>query len=285
MTSLGLLIRYGLVILTTGLVSACFNNDSNNNDTSLLSLALTDGAIDFAEAVNIDITGIELKSQNTTHVFSFATRRINLLTLQGSQSESLLTDEVLPVGDYQWLRLQVDSASIVLSADGGEIPLTIPSSDQTGFKLVSGFTLPVNGSASFTIDFDVRKSVVMTGPENNRAYKLKPTMRLMNNIEAGHLAGSINGSLCEPESSMAVYVFDGFDAEVDDEGSSHSPVATSLVSDSFDYEVGFLIEGDYTLALACNADVDFAESDDDVNFIAEQNATVVAKVAREYPFN
>ena len=285
MTSLGLLIRYGLVILTTGLVSACFNNDSNNNDTSLLSLALTDGAIDFAEAVNIDITGIELKSQNTTHVFSFATRRINLLTLQGSQSESLLTDEVLPIGDYQWLRLQVESASIVLAADGGEIPLTIPSSDQTGFKLVSGFTLPVNGSASFTIDFDARKSVVMTGPENNRAYKLKPTMRLMNNIEAGHLAGSINGSLCEPESSMAVYVFDGFDAEVDDEGSSHSPVATSLVSDSFDYEVGFLIEGDYTLALACNADVDFAESDDEVNFIAEQNATVVAKVTREYPFN
>ncbi len=267
----------------TCLISGCLS-DNNNDNSSHLSLALTDGAIDFAEQVNLTVTGVELKSNSDNPSFTFPARTINLLSLQGSQSETLFTDEELPAGEYQWLRLMVDSASIVLEADGGEILLTIPSSDQTGFKLVSGFTLPSNTNANFTLDFDVRKSITVSGPVNNLSYKLRPTMRLVNNIEVGHIQGTVNGTLCDVEASMAVYAYENHDAVVDDEGSDNPPVTSSLVSNSFDYEIGFLTAGNYTIALTCMADDDTALADEAIIFIAVQNVLVAANQTDHYSF-
>jgi len=273
------------IVISSCLLAGCFGSDSDdNNGDSRLTLSLTDGAIDFAEQVNLEISGIELHSSEGTHSVTFAPRTINLLSLQGSQSTALFTDEVLPAGEYQWLRLTVDSASIVLEADGSEIPLTIPSGNQSGFKLVSGFTLPSNASADFTLDLDVRKSITVSGSINNLSYKLRPTMRLMNNIEAGHLAGSVDGTLCETEASMAVYVYDDHGATVDDEGSANPPVASSLVSDAFDYEIGYLVTGNYTIALTCMADEDLAMTDEAITFLGIQDVTVIAKKTADYPF-
>jgi len=265
------------------LLSGCFS-ENNTDNSSRLSLALTDGAIDFAEQVNLTVSGVELKSNSDNPSFTFPARTINLLSLQGSQSETLFTDEELPAGEYQWLRLIVDSASIVLEADGGEILLTIPSGDQTGFKLVSGFTLPSNTNANFTLDFDVRKSITVSGSANNLTYKLRPTMRLVNNIEVGHIQGSVNGTLCDAEASMAVYAYENHDAVVDDEGSDNPPVTSSLISDSFDYKIGFLTAGNYTIALTCMADDDTALADEAIIFIAEQNAAVTANQTGSFPF-
>jgi hypothetical protein len=272
------------MIISSCLLAGCAGSDNDDSD-SRLTLSLTDGAIDFAEQVNLEISGVELKSNSDVHTFNFDPRTINLLDLQGSQSEALFSDEVLPAGDYQWVRLKVESASIVLTADGGELPLTIPSADQTGFKLVSGFTLPANASANFTLDFDVRKSITVTGPTNNLSYKLRPTMRLVNNIEIGHLGGSVEGTLCDAEANMAVYAYEGHDATVNQEGSENSPVASSLVSEALDYEIGYLVTGNYTITLACIADIDTVDmSDDNVSFIGTQNATVTAKQTGSYSF-
>jgi len=280
--------RLFAILISSSLLAGCFASDSDSNEEdSRLTLSLTDGAVDFAEQVNLEITGVELKSNNDTHSFTFPTRTINLLDLQGSQSTALFTDEVLPAGDYQWVRLMVESASVVLTVDGGEIPLTIPSADQNGFKLVSGFTLPSNASADFTLDLDVRKSITVTGSGNSLSYKLRPTMRLMNNISAGHIAGTVDGTLCNAETtaSMAVYAYDDFDATVDQEGSDNPPVASSLVSEALDYEIGYLVEGNYTIALACFDTVDTVDSIEEVvTFIGAQDVTVIAKKTGDYSF-
>ncbi len=277
--------RFFAILFFSSLLAGCFASD-NNEENSRLTLSLTDGAVDFAEQVNLEITGVELKSTSDTHSFTFPARTINLLDLQGSQSTALFTDEVLPAGDYQWVRLMVESASIVLTANGGEIPLTIPSADQNGFKLVSGFTLPANASADFTLDLDVRKSITVTGSGDSLNYKLRPTMRLMNNIAAGHIAGTVDGTLCNAgTASMAVYTYDGFGATVDQEGSDNPPVASSLVNDALDFEIGFLVEGNYTIALACITTVDTAESiEEEVTFVGAQDATVIAKQTETYSF-
>jgi hypothetical protein len=276
------------IVISTCLLAGCFNSDDNDSaGESSLTLSLTDGAIDFATQVNLEISGVELKSNSEAHTFDFEPRTINLLDLQGSQSEVLFSDEVLPAGDYQWVRLKVERASIVLTADGAELPLTIPSADQTGFKFVSGFTLPANASADFTLDFDVRKSITVTGNINNLSYKLRPTMRLVNNIEVGHLAGDVVGTLCDAEASMAVYAYDGHDATVGQEGSENPPVASSLVSEALDYEIGYLVTGEYTIAVACITDIDTVDFDDDVedvSFIGTKNATVTAKKTVSYSF-
>ena len=274
------------IVIFSCLLAGCFASDDNDSPgDSTLTLSLTDGAIDFADQVNLEISGVELKSNNEVHTFDFDTRTINLLDLQGSQSEALFTDEVLPAGDYQWVRLKVESASIVLTANGGEIPLTIPSADQSGFKLVSGFTLPANSSADFTLELDVRKSIAVTGQMDNLSYTLRPTMRLVNNIEIGHLAGSVEGTLCDAEASMAVYAYDDHDATVGQEGSDNPPVASSLVSAALDYEIGYLVTGNYTITVACIDDMDTVDvSDEDVSFIGTQNATVNANQTGSYSF-
>lgn len=274
------------IVISSCLLAGCFASDDNDSTgDSNLTLSLTDGAIDFAEQVNLEISGVELKSNSEVHTFNFDTRTINLLDLQGSQSEALFSDEPLPAGNYQWVRLIVESASIVLTADGGEVPLTIPSGDQSGFKLVSGFTLPANASADFTLDLDVRKSITVSGPSNNLSYKLRPTMRLVNNIEIGHLAGAVEGTLCDAEASMAVYAYNDHDTTVGQEGSDNPPVASSLVSAALDYEVGYLVTGNYTITVACIADIDTVDiNDDDVSFIGTQNATVTAKQTGSYSF-
>ncbi|MEY8262629.1 MAG: DUF4382 domain-containing protein [Bermanella sp.] len=264
--------------LASGLLQGCLSNDSSDatNDSSQLSLAITDAAIDFAAEVNVVIEGIELHSDQGAHTVDFTeARTINLLALQGSESEALLTGETLPAGEYQWLRLKVESANIVLSESGAQMPLTIPSSAQSGFKLVGGFILPANGSADFTLDFDVRKSLTVNA---GSGYKLRPTIRMVNNLEVGHIGGSVEGTLCAASSSMAVYAYEGIDATMGDEGSDTAPVASSLVSDAYQYEIGFLTAGDYTVALTCFAAEDDAEvGGDELTFVVSGNVTVDSK--------
>lgn len=278
------LIMIFVLALAFGFLSAC-NNNSSSSDSVPLTLSLTDGAVDYAEQVNLAITGLEVKSQNQSYRFDFATKAINLLALQGSEVVELINDEALPSGDYQWIRLFIDQASIVLEADGSEIPLTIPSADQSGLKLISGFTLASNNPADFTIDFDLRKSLTVSGPTQNPVYKLTPAMRLINNIHAGHVSGTVNATLCETGSSMAVYAFQGVDAELNDEGSANPPIASSLVDDGFNYEIGFLIAAEYTLALTCIADQDDPLVDETFSFIAQLNASVLTKQNSQYNFD
>ncbi len=272
------------IVLATGLLQGCLSDDSS--ESSQLSLSITDAAIDFAAKVEIEVNGIEIHSNDGTYTFEFEnTRTINLLDLQGSQSESLLTNETVPAGEYQWVRLMVETATITLT-EGLTIPLTIPSSDQTGYKLVGGFTLPAHGSADFTLDFDVRKSVTVTGAGS---YKMKPTMRMVNNIEVGHIAGNVDGSLltanCDVNASLAVYAYEGLDATTGDEGSTDAPVASSLVDENFDYEIGFLTQGEYTIALTCNADSDDVEvAGDDLEFVHTANVSVDSKNTASFDF-
>jgi hypothetical protein len=65
--------------------------------------------------------------------------------------------------------------------------LIIPSSNQTNIKLISSFMLAANSSVSFTLDLDVRKSITASGPSNNLFFKLRPTMRLINNVDVAIL--------------------------------------------------------------------------------------------------
>ena len=69
----------------------------------------------------------------------------------------------------------------------------VPSGSQTGLKLVRGFTLLAGGSADFTIDFDLRKSVV--DPKGGQGMHLKPALRLIDNAQSGTITGTVAGEL------------------------------------------------------------------------------------------
>lgn len=253
-----------------------------------LSLDITDAPVDNASEVTVIFSGVDLQSANgvRTEIRYEEPKSINLLSLQGGITESLLESETLPAGDYEWIRLvldaEQDSASYIV-IDEAQYDLFIPSGAQTGLKLVNGFTVPVNGELSLTIDFDLRKSIVAPKGNPKANYFLKPALRLVDNSEVGHIAGVVASTTITENCSAAVYVYEGFDVEPGDVGGDgNEPLASALVDtdqtgvDEFEYKVAFLVAGEYTASFTCDAAMDDPEEADDLVFIGTQNVVVEA---------
>ena len=239
------------------LLTAC---DSSSTGSGTLNLNITDAPIDSAAKVVVSFSGVSIKPENgPAYDIDFVdnnneplVKTIDLLTQQGPNSEPLLVNHSLAAGHYEWLRLKVITSQMTTDSyieldNGSRHPLYIPSGDQTGLKLNRGFDISDGGAATFTIDFDLRKSVLMPN-QHSTAYKLKPTLRIVQNDNVGHISGmvganSLNDAACTG-SDYAVYVFTGDNITPDDvDGVEPDPVSTSLLSNSFEYAVGFLDAG------------------------------------------
>lgn len=262
------------------------------NPTGQLTLAITDAPVDDATAVVVEFTGLELKPSGDVPPFDIdfdSPRQIDLLALQGGTSEALISSEDVPAGEYEWVRLKVNAELGVIDSfisfdDGSMHSLFVPSGAQTGLKLVSDFVVVVDGLASYTIDFDLRKSIVYP-PGLGGDYILRPTLRLVDNAQAGSIEGSVAMSLIDDPSCSdgnAVYVFEG-DVEPNDvhDGGGINPLTSALVdldtgTGEFRYSVAFLPAGPYTVAFTCQAGDDDPETDDDIAFLDRQTVSVEA---------
>lgn len=271
-------------------VAGCINNDSSNHPQGNISLAITDAPIDNANHVYVQFSAVEIKGRETHNITFDTPIQLDLLSLQGSSSAAILNDAILPAGNYQWIRLQVDTENQLdsyIELDTAAVhELTIPSNDQSGLKIVKGFTVEENGSVDFTIDFDVRKSVV----RNNNGYLLRPTLRLLNNKDVGHIRGRVNETLLSVNCTQpVVYAFAGSVTPTDISGAASDPITTALVSYDetdmvYSYELGFLQPGTYTLGLTCEAGLDDVTLVDNISFISEQVIEVVKNSATQADF-
>ena len=280
-----------LCILVLGMLAACGDGGSGSSESQpqfgRLTLRITDSPVTSAKRVVVEFTGLEIKPKGSSgpEVFDFAPRQIDLLALDGGGSEILLSDELLPAGEYESIRLKVNagrdgSDSFIELDDGSVHPLFIPSGNQTGLKLIRGFVIGAGSTHNFTIDFDLRKSVVHP-PGLGEPYLLKPVLRMVNNLEVGTLEGTVDPALVVDGCMPAVYLFTGADVVPDDVGSATPPLATTAVNlddmtGAWRFKVAFVPAGPYTLGFTCAADDDGAETDDDVTFAAPINATVTA---------
>lgn len=275
-------------------LSACGGGggSSGSTGTGTLNLSITDAPVDDADAVVVEFTGVEIKpSGGSSFSIDFAApRQIDLLALTGGTAEIILDGEVLAAGDYEWMRLKVnateggdpmDDSYIVVG--GQTYELRIPSGDQTGLKLNRPITIPANGSTSFTIDFDLSKSIHLTGQNN---YKLRPTLRLVDNTTDGALAGTVDAGTvtaeCIPGDVGAVYVFEHAGTTPDDiniDGSDVEPVAIATVdwaNNDYSYIVAFLPAGDYTAAFTCDAGIDDPAAEDALTFVGTADVAITA---------
>ena len=296
------ILQYSRPVLLGSLVcllSACGSSDSSNLTSgrggaanSLFSLDITDAAIDNAEEVWVEFTGVSIQPSNTENgdqedqsrlEFTFDTpKRINLLALQGNNVQSLLNDEIITSGSYDWIRLAVNAErdtvldSYIKLKDGSEHEFTIPGGSQTGLQLNTGFQLTTAAEFNYTIDFDLRKSVVLTGAGD---YILKPTLRLINNATSATITGTVDASLLstvtagcsddDPDTGNSVYLFENMDATPDDiDRQPENPISTSLVtlntSGEYTYTLGFIPEGEYSISFTCESDLDDPETNDAV---------------------
>ncbi|MGH8401096.1 MAG: DUF4382 domain-containing protein, partial [Gammaproteobacteria bacterium] len=205
--------------------------------------------------------------------YDFATpKQIDLMAQQAGNSALLLDGVSLPAGNYQWVRLKVDtSQSTITLKDGTVHTLNIPSVALNGLQLMNSFSLAGKSTANFTIDFDLRKSIMTA----DGGYEMAPALRLIDNRQTGTLDGSVSNtvtiggiSIADPACSPAVYIYPGSDVTPTDlnPSSTMQPIATTSMrldntTGDYVYKETLLVPGSYTLAMTCAADDDPATVD------------------------
>lgn len=168
------------------------NNTVVSSGQGTLRVSITDAPSQEYKEINVTISGVRVHMSadagNQEAGWSELTLqnpvRINLLSLQGGVLQQL---GLLPLeaGHYQQIRLMVVpnggteppfNNSVVYSSGETdvEMPLTIPTEDTTGIKLVHQFTVEEGKTVDLVLDFDGMKSVVAQG---NGKFMLKPVIK------------------------------------------------------------------------------------------------------------
>ncbi|WP_165313644.1 DUF4382 domain-containing protein [Vibrio ziniensis] len=269
------------------LLSGCGSDDSGSARTSNVSFAVSDAPVDEASSVTIGFTQVELVKSDGESIHldvepaipSNDYEQIDLLDYQGQDSALIITQQPIPVGTYQNLILHISDESdvnFVVDAEGTQ-DLKQPSNK---LKL-GGFEVTEDATQSFTIEFDLRKSLVMRGnTDSNKGYILKPHgVTILNNSEAANLTVTVNSSLyasieeCPTTAeSTFVYLYQGTEGTpidlVDQTDSDYvegatlptdavAPYATASVSEvDGTYQFGYLPTGEYTVAFVCDGSAD-----------------------------
>jgi hypothetical protein len=282
LTLLARLLRLASTLALAALLVGCGTDSSSSGGSSSgsgdegpsFSLRLTDAVIEDVARVDITFTEVKLRKKSGAWVTipksRFATQdRIDLAALQGTKTADLLQKTTLEPGEYDELRLIVDTAQFANSIDlktGGRHNLRIPSGGTSGLKIKGDFTVCPN-------------------------YIMTPVLRLVSADNFGHVRGEIDpalltaGSCSDPTADTfnAIYVYNGHNVSPDDinqtSNQNTDPVTTGKIAydtaaAKYIYEAAFLPAGKYTIAFTCNSDKDDLEADDDLNFFGIQNVTV-----------
>jgi hypothetical protein len=298
------------------LLAGCGSGSSGSGGPAApgaLTLRITDGPVESAEHVYVQFSGLEIQSMDGTRTTLYycedavdpnitvvstapcstepAPKQLDLLALTGGEADFLLNGYLLPSGHFEWIRLMVDTDgtldSYIVLLGGAAHELTIPSGSQSGLKLNRGITVPAGGSADFTVDFDLRKSVHVTGTGE---YMLRPTLRLVDNTQVGAIAGTVEPTLVPAGCTPAVYVFAGAGITPDDiDGNAPDPVTTATVkldsgSGAWLYTAAYLEASDYTVAYTCQAGIDDPVVDNLLTFTGTATVSVTAGAVTTHNF-
>jgi hypothetical protein len=267
-------------------LAAC--SDSDSPLLSTVSFSVSDAPVDSAEEVVIAFDKLEFIQENGANILVDVDndqtgndyQQIDLLDFPGSDSALILTNRILPTGNYKNLiiHIQPEQSLNFVVDNNGKSNLKQPSNK---LKL-GGFTIKNEAVQSFTIEFDLRQALVLRGnSNNNNGYNLKPHgVSIIDNSDAVSLSGTVDLNLlnvgtCINDTGNFVYLyenhaldvtkladnFDPSDTDFDDSGLSASGFIAPYASTGINltngqYQFGFLPAGDYTVAFSCSAVAD-----------------------------
>lgn len=269
------------------LLTSCGSGGS----TSSVNIYMADAPIDAVNSVNVSLYEVDVTGDNGTLHFPFsAAVTLNFYQLQGGLSQFLLRADV-PTGHYTAITLYFEAApgtldsNITLIGDGNTYPLVIPNGAPTVFTLPLNFIVTQNLSPGYTIDLDLRKSI-LPDPNDPAQYILQPSLRAINNDVAGSITGSVASALIPSGCSAAVYVYSGkvtpTDVNINAPSGTVQPISSALVglnstTAQYNFTVGWLPPGLYTLAFTCEAAQDNPTTTDHISFSAVTTASVAAQ--------
>jgi len=252
-----------VLVIILGTVVASGLSCGEASGTGILELYLSDAPIDAENVTGVYITINEiqynLNDQWITCEEFEGPETYNLLELTGGNF-TLLGKLTLPGGHFTQIRFMLGIPEVgqhpanpgcyIEFADNSTEPLFVPSGNETGYKAIGQFTVPVNGTVEVTADFDVRKAVVVAD-----FYILKPILRLVVNNQAGSIRGSITNNSSYTDIIVFAYA-DGTWADTEDDDPVYpesrfpNAINSGKMDDESDYKVTFLAAGTYDLVVA-----------------------------------
>jgi Domain of unknown function (DUF4382) len=202
-------IRILLLFICTLIITRCSDQTTNvptDEQSGSIKMYLVDSPSSM-DSVIICVTRVEVHKSGSDStsgwfVINDSTRYFDLLQLTNGAS-AVLGDTSLSPGQYTQIRLMIGTGSYVID-QGVKHDLEIPSGSQSGLKLNHQFTIESGKLYELLLDFNVDKSIVITG---NGTYKLKPTIRVMPII----ISGSISGHILPLEAQPTIWTVYGTD--------------------------------------------------------------------------
>ena len=293
------------------------SSGGGTDPVGLLTLSITDAPIDDASEVVVQVDAVELQpaagpasgpasgpapGPAPITIPLVPPKNIDLMVLQGLNSEPLFEDQILPAGNYNWIRLIISAVrdgvwdSYVVLSDGTVYELDMPGNSEKGLQINNPPRIAANRSANMTIDVNLRKSLNRNGGD----YEFTPALSLVQDELTGSIRGTVKLSTLtdakdcsdtDPETGNAVYLFKGFNAKPDDFGSLGEAEYSAFVTlnpatGKYEYEFGFIPFGDYTAAFTCMADLDEPDIDDGIVFSKKtKNVQVFNATPKTIPGN
>lgn len=212
-----------------------------------LSLGLTDASTDDYQAVYVTINEVQVHMPDGEwEVVGSPETTYNLLELVNGMIEELALTE-LGAGDYTQMRLILGEgidgaddgtnilgdphpfANYIIDTAGDDFELKTPSAQQSGIKIVHGFTIVGGGVTELILDFDAQKSVVKTG---GGKYLLKPTIKVIDTAVSSTISGTVTDGTDPIEgASVSAQVYDDFATDVKDEVLTQASTITDVNGD------------------------------------------------------
>lgn len=292
--------RLLIASLTASILISCGGGSSSDDVTeSEVSIGFSDFPVEGASKVVITVDTltfisdgerivVDRFSSDSLGISDADTFEIDLLQVQGEDYELVLDSVILPVGEYNDLRIGVldedTDLSYVEETEGAAVKeLMVPSNE---IKLGS-FTVEARSTQTFVVEFDLRQAMTYNpGPDR---YILKPRgVRVVSLVQAAVLTGNVDvlalslDAACsekeDPALGNMLYLYQGHDLNTANLGDVFdpdtatnvpteivSPYAVAGLSETGDFQIAFIEAGDYTLAYSCLAEDDAAETFDAIS--------------------
>ena len=251
-----------------------------------VTISLTDDPWEDAMAMVLHVTGIEMGHSDGSVItidMDGGGMSIDMMQLQNGESQILVDGMEVPMGQYDWMRLMIDSSQshIDLASTGGRHGMQMASDAEQGLEVQHTFEVGQSRHSEFMLDFDVRRGVQhydngMMGSE----FRLHSAMRMVDISESGDLMGGVHSSMIDvnhPDCDDApggnwAYLFHGDAMEPDDiadvdTDGMEGPIAADriemdIMTGEHRYHFGYLEPGQYRIAITCSGEWDEVDDDD-----------------------
>jgi len=211
-----------LALALTFALAACGGGGSGGggtvptSGTSQLSVAMMDAPIQLngitVTAVNLGIDKVEAVGNGSavSVLQSYSSPNVVNILNYTSASNALSFSGTIPAGNYQQIRLVLDTATTTISyTQNGttytDVPLTVPSATQGGFgnatstdsgdgagtagvKVNVSLSAQAGSTYGFVLDFNAGQSIVETGGGN---FMMKPVIVATAVAQSGSLSGTV----------------------------------------------------------------------------------------------